>query len=236
MSHDWRGEEQRRSLSGFARLRAIIWPRSLALAEWFTLGGNPWFRRLRWQLWKARRGLDLHSRSRVQGESDIYGGTPTLTVVKLLELLSRLRPEHPRSFLDLGSGIGTPSLTAASLGYSAQGMERESLWVERANSVAEQLGLDCQFLEADFLASPWPSPTVVFTVGTAYPPELREELLGRFLALAPGSVVLTGDWDLAGTEQQLPLLWEGKLPVEWGIIWFRIYGVGAPGASAVSKS
>lgn len=216
----WDADKQRASLSGFARLRAVLWPRSLRLMEWLQLGRHRWYRRLRRKLWLSFRGMDLHSKERLDDEACIYGATPTITLVKLLELAKSLLPEHPRVFLDLGSGTGELCLAASALGYRAVGMEREPLWVDAGNRIAAELNLPCEFVAGDFLQQEWPDSALVFVVATAFSEQMRSEIFTRFRALGEGSLLLAGDWELG---DETTKIWEGDLPVEWGVITFRLY-------------
>lgn len=166
-------------------------------------------------------GVDLHDPSRVGRESRIFGETPVLTVVKLLGVVEE---GGPRQLLDLGSGRGTVVLAAAACGFTALGLELEEDWVARAQRVAKRLGLPAEFRCADFLEGDWPEAAVVFVVATAFPEEVRAEILDRVRRLQPGSYLIAGDWpDL----HSLDLVWQGPLPVEWGVIPFSVYRIGA---------
>lgn len=225
---EWSGERQRASLTGFARIRAVLWRRSLLLYESWVLRKHSWYRPLRRRLARAFGLVDLDAASRLVKESDIFGETPALTVATLLGVCERLRPEHPRVFVDLGSGRGLACLVAASLGYRSSGLEKEADWVLKAGKVARDLDLPAEFFAADFLDHEWPSPSLVFTVGTAYSSRLKEQLAQRFLALASGTLFLVGDWDLSA---EFVPLWEGRLPVEWGVISFGLWQVPARSSS-----
>jgi len=211
---------QRKNLSGFARLRAILWQRSLRLTEAWYLGRYGWYWRLRRHLARAFSTVDLHSTGRLENQGDIFGETPVLTLTKLLEVASALEPEHPRRFVDLGSGRGLLPLAASFLGYEAYGFEKEADWVGRAQTVAKNLGASVRFEAQDFLEVELPTPALFFTVGTAFPPQFKEELLQVFSGLGAESLIITGDWELPASFEGL---WEGRLPVDWGVITFRVY-------------
>ncbi len=217
---DWDADLQRGRLRGFARIRAVLWQRSVRLTEWITFGGKAWFWKLRWRHWHAFRSVNLHNRSRLTDRSLVYGSTPIVTAWKLLELCKTLAPEHSQAFVDLGSGNGLVALTAAGHGYRAVGYELEQDWVRRGNEVAHALTLDCRFVAEDFCQAEWPQEAVVFTVGTAFPAPMREVMLSRFASLKRGSLFVVGDWSLP---EPYLLLWRGRLPVDWGIITFSIY-------------
>jgi hypothetical protein len=215
-----RGDNQRSQLKGFARLRAILWPRSLRFVEVWNLGRQSWYWRLRWNLWREFQGVDLHHPARIQGDSDIFGETPILTVVRLLDLARAVGPNQPTTFVDLGSGRGTTCLTAGFLGFQAIGYEKEVAWAQKAETVTHILGLDCHFKGLDFLSEPWPEKAVFFVVGTAFDSDLRNRLLDRFGELDSGSLIIAGDWALPDSYQTI---WSGPLPVDWGIVPFSIY-------------
>lgn len=215
------GEAQRSELKGFTRLRAILWSRSLQLTEMLELGHHGWYWKLKFQLWRGFRGLELHATDRVATSADIYGSTPLLTLVKLLELCRRQAPDHPRSFLDLGSGAGQLVLGAGCLDYSALGLEKETDWVQRAQKVAFQMGLEqCRFQSGDLFTDPWPQSGVVFTVATAFTPSQRAQLAERFRGLSADTLLVLGDMIL---EEGFTEITKVKLPVDWGIIPFGIY-------------
>jgi len=215
----WQGHVQRANLKGFSRLKAVLWPRSVRIAEICSLGHFSWYWRLRWNLWRGFSGIDLHDSSRLSGVADIFGETPILTVVRLIELARRLAPGHAQYFVDLGSGRGTTCLAAAALGYRGLGFEKETDWAKRSNAVAGKLAQECRFVQADFLLEPWPKSCVVFVVATAFDEELRSRILQRFHDLDAGSLLIAGDWALPGLEE----LWSGRLPVDWGVIPFALY-------------
>lgn len=219
---------QRKNLSGFARLRAILWKRSLRLSEAWYLGRHRWYWRLRRHLASEFSKVDLHNTERLENQEDIFGETPVLTLKKLLEVAAALEPRHPRRFVDLGSGRGLLPLAASFLGYEAHGIEKEVDWVGRAQTVAKRLGASAQFEAQDFLEVKLPTPSLFFTVGTAYSPELKEALVEIFSGLGKDSLVITGDWGLPASFERL---WEGRLPVDWGVIMFRVYR--APASEAV---
>lgn len=217
----WMGDVQRSRLSGFAKLRAIFWRRSLRLYEAWTLRRLPWVKSLRKELRREFSSVDPDDTSRLTERADIFGETPILTVVKLLELAER--HAAVRTFWDLGSGRGTTCLAAAHCGWRATGIEKEADWVRRAERIARRRDLTASFVCADFAQVEWPREALLFVVATAFSSELRHFILGRVRALEPGSLLVAGDW--VGIEQ-LELLWQGSLPVDWGVIPFSIYRVG----------
>lgn len=218
----WSGQRQRQALRGFERLKAILWKRSLGIYEWLILGGNPWFRRLSFHLFYFTFGLDLHARQRVHQAADVFGETPMLTLVHVLQRAEAgADSKLPEPFIDLGCGRGLSCLCASSLGMQALGYEKERAWVEAARRVAKRLELPCSFAAEDFLLADLPSSGTYFVVATAYPEGLRLELEKRFCALLPETVFITVDWRLA--DASFSLLWEGRLPVNWGTADFTVW-------------
>lgn len=214
----WRGHVNRAQLSGFARIRAILWRRSLRFWEAWTLGRHSWYWKLAWQTRRAFSGISFHEASRLEKDEDIFGETPLLTVVHLLKICRSLSPE-PSSFVDLGSGNGTPCFAADRMGFDAIGMEKEAAWVAACSEVAAALKWDCRFVCGDFLEQKWPSPAVYFIVATALGPELKNQLNERFENLDKNSFLI---WGGDSPPQCLQTAWQGRLPVDWGIIDFRI--------------
>lgn len=222
----WHGDRQRASLRGFARLKAILWRRSLWLYQEWKLWGAPWYRPLTRALRRASANLDLFSKARVHGDADHFGETPILTMAHLLALAQACLPEPPSLFVDLGCGRGVTCLTAASLGWSAVGFEKEAAWVGAASRVASELALDARFESGDFLQREWPEVALYLVVATAFPEEMRAQLAPRLSALGRRAAVLTADWELPC--DQFERLWGGTLPVEWGMADFALFRVKAP--------
>ncbi len=121
-------------------------------------------------------------------------------------------------FVDLGSGRGLAALSAASLGYPAEGLEFFPEYVERANRVAAELRLPARFTQGDLVQDPWPEGELYYLASTAFGQETRQRLLERLSGLPPRALVATLDWSL-------PL--EGRaafyLPVTWGLALCQLY-------------
>lgn len=216
---NWSGDLQRSRLKGFERIRAIWWRRSLELYQIWKLGGQTWYWPLARELKRATAQLDLFDGKRVRQPSEIFGETPMLTTVTLLELTEERLAHKPELFVDLGCGRGVTCLTASCLGISSLGLELEPAWVEAAKQVATALKLPAQFVKGDFLDAKWPAEAVYFTVGTTYPMEMREEIAARLLAAKPKAVIC-GDWELP--QNDFESLWSGSLPVDWGVARFTL--------------
>lgn len=217
----WNADRQRAELKGFARLKAILWRRSLSLYQGYQLAGCVWYAPLQRALREVTGRLDLLSTKRVRRAADIFGETPILTTVRLLEMVETLCGARPSLFVDLGCGRGVTCLTASSLGIPSLGLEQEALWVRAASEVAARLGLSASFREGDFLETEWPAQATFLIVGTAYPEEMRQEIALRLQALGPGISVITGDWSLPS--DAFKPLWEGSLPVDWGVARFGLW-------------
>lgn len=215
----WRGGVQREQLRGFKRLRAILWSRSVKLWEAWSLTREGWYWSTVWQKQKAFAGISLYDRARVSGDEDIFGETPYLTTIRLLDICTGLNPGHPRCFVDLGSGNGTPCFAASHRGYQAYGYEKEQAWVDACNRVADSLKLNCEFKCVDFLLEDWASPAIYFVTGTAFCTELKARLWERFCSLQPGSLLILAGWE---PPEEGEVLWKGRLPVYWGVIDFCI--------------
>lgn len=222
----WHGDRQRAALSGFARLKAVLWRRSLWLYQSWKLWREPWYGPLTASLQRASGSFDLFASDRVRGQADIFGETPILTLSYLLETARTCLDVVPPLFVDLGCGRGTTCLTAACLGWSALGFEKEATWVEAARRAAadlESAGLvsPAHFESGDFLLLEWPEQALYLVVATAFPLEMREEIALRLAALGGGASVLTADWELPA--ERFQKLWSGALPVEWGVTRFALW-------------
>ena len=220
-SPSWSGERQRASLRGFARLRAILWRRSLRLYQGWKLADQSWYSPLVRALRQTSSGLDLFSADRVRQDADVFGETPILTTVRLLEFADS-HFGRVSQFVDLGCGRGVTCLTAASLGIPSVGFEREGAWVEAAQRAARQLDLPARFVAGDFMHADWPAEALYLVVATAYPEEMREEIAERLADL--GACAITADWSLP--EPTFRRIWQGKLPVEWGVADFALWSPG----------
>jgi hypothetical protein len=223
----WSGQRQRANLKGFARLKAILWRRSLWLYQSWRLAGCPWYPPLSRALRQASRGMDLFTAERVRREADVFGETPPITVLHLLERV-QLVLERPELLVDLGCGRGVTCLTAASLGIQALGFEQEESWVRLATEVAGGLGLPASFRQGDFLQAEWPARALYLIVATAFPEEMRSAIAERLKTLGCGAVALTADWSLPG--EDFEELWHGRLPVEWGTARFSLWRLRRAGA------
>lgn len=173
------------------------------------------------------RPFELLSRQRVQSRADIFGETPPLTVVRLLQTIEAVHGQIPTPLVDLGCGRGVACLTAASLGYSALGIEQEESWVRAAENVATELSLPARFVAADLREAPWPEGGTFLAVATAFPQPLRKSILERLHSLpADKTLLVTVDWEITG--QGFERIWTGRLPVDWGVARFAVWRPPAP--------
>ncbi len=157
----------------------------------------------------------------MKAPQDIFGETPILTSLRLLELAETFIHPLPTPVVDLGCGRGVPCLTAASLGHQAIGFEQESSWVRAAQEVADSLSLPAQFVSGDFRYAEWPSGGTFFVIATAFPDLFREEVLEKLKGLSSDSLLITVDWDLC--DEGYERLWKGRLPVDWGVTEFSLW-------------
>lgn len=217
---EWSGERQRASLTGFARVRAVMWRRSLRIFEWWRLRREPWFGPLRRELKREFAKMDTFEKERVKTPPDVFGETPILTIVTLLNTLAKLNITATPPFVDLGSGRGVTCLAAASQGWSALGFEQEYSWVRAAQEVARKLSLDAEFRAGDFTQQEWPEQGTFLVVATAFDDDLKATVSSRLRELEIG-VVITVDWALGVDAYNQ--VWQAPLPVDWGTAHFRIY-------------
>jgi SAM-dependent methyltransferase len=119
--------------------------------------------------------------------------TPDAVTVAMLELAGVGPADH---VIDLGSGDGRIVITAARrFGASGLGVEIVPELVQRSRAFARAAGVvsRTEFREQDLFATDLSRATVV----TMYLlPEVNLQLRPRLLALAPGTRIVSHDWDL----------------------------------------
>lgn len=195
---------------------ALTWNLSIRLSELFKLGRQRWW----WQMHSALKKefcdlnpnrMVLNMRGPYHVESLAYGETPALSVLKILDTLQL----PPGSLLvDLGSGRGVPCLTAAARGYRSLGLEYFAVYTERSERVARQLGWPAEFISGNFLRRPLPAADAYLVSATAFPEDLRQQLLALLQETPVSSWVVAQDWVL-GPPFVLDRM--QQLPVSWGI-------------------
>lgn len=75
--------------------------------------------------------------------------------------LARVLSDHavaPTSALDIGCGTGTNTVWLARRGFDVTGVDISDTAIDRARARAEEAGVHCEFVRADFLADPLPGP------------------------------------------------------------------------------
>ena len=119
--------------------------------------------------------------------------TPDRVTLAMLELAAVGPRDH---LIDLGSGDGRIVITAARrFGASGLGVEIVPELVQKSRAFARQAGVHGQveFREQDLFATDLGHATVV----TMYLlPDVNLQLRPRLLALAPGTRIVSHDWDL----------------------------------------
>jgi SAM-dependent methyltransferase len=128
--------------------------------------------------------------------------TPDNVTVAMLEL-ARVGPRDV--VLDLGSGDGRIVITAAKrFGARGLGVEIVPELVERSRRHALAAGVAerAQFVEQDLFATDL-TPASVITMYLL--PELNLQLRPRLLALAPGTRIVSHDWDMDDWEPDASL-------------------------------
>lgn len=119
--------------------------------------------------------------------------TPDAVTTAMLELAGVGAADH---VIDLGSGDGRIVISAARrFGASGLGVEIVPELVQRSRDNARRAGVEArvQFREQDLFATELSRASVV----TMYLlPEVNLQLRPRLLALAPGTRVVSHDWDL----------------------------------------
>jgi SAM-dependent methyltransferase len=119
--------------------------------------------------------------------------TPDAVTIAMLELGGVGTADH---VIDLGSGDGRIVITAARrFGASGLGVEIVPELVERSRANARSAGVQAraQFREQDLFATDL-SPASVVTMYLL--PEVNLQLRPRLLRLAPGTRIVSHDWDL----------------------------------------
>ena len=119
--------------------------------------------------------------------------TPDRVTLAMLELAAVGPRDH---LIDLGSGDGRIVITAARrFGASGLGVEIVPELVQKSRASARQAGVHgrAEFREQDLFATDLGRATVV----TMYLlPDVNLQLRPRLLALAPGTRIVSHDWDL----------------------------------------
>jgi SAM-dependent methyltransferase len=145
----------------------------------------------------AAAALALASTGAAAQEEVPFITTPDAVTMAMLQLAGVGAADH---LIDLGSGDGRIVITAARrFGASGLGVEIVPALVERSRANARRAGVEArvQFREQDLFATELSRASVV----TMYLlPEVNLQLRPRLLALAPGTRIVSHDWDLGDWE------------------------------------
>jgi SAM-dependent methyltransferase len=198
----------------------------MALHEWSRLGGQAWWWKLHWGLWRAYRGWHPHRALGSLPEAErqdslAYGETPAYTVLRALGLCRRHYPEA-RSLLDLGAGRGTLALTAAANGWNVVAIECLEDLVARSQPVSAALGWPVRWVQGDLLTLPHPRFDILHVAATAFPDAMRQTLANRLAEECDsGQGLLLQDWIL--DDDRFEPLAGVRLPVTWGTSYFTLH-------------
>lgn len=196
---------------------ALTWNLSLYLSEFFQLRKEAWWRQLKRELKREFRGLDpnkmvYNMRGPYHVGSLAFGETPVLSVLKILKTLNLPKGS---TLCDLGAGRGLPCLVAAALGYKTIGLEYFAVYTERAQRVADKMGLEAAFVAGNFLHKPLPAADAYLVSATAFPEETRAQL--KLKLDEEARIVVAQDWILGPPWEHERMQ---KLPVSWGTAQF----------------
>ncbi len=127
------------------------------------------------------------------GEEVPFITTPDNVTLAMLQLAGVQRSDH---VIDLGSGDGRIVITAARrFGASGLGVEIVPELVQRSRAAARQAGVDqrVEFREQDLFKTDLSAASVI----TMYLlPEVNLQLRPALLQLAPGTRIVSHDWDM----------------------------------------
>lgn len=161
------------------------------------------------------------------GRGDVvYVPTPQIVVDTMLEMAK----VGPRDFLiDLGSGDGRFVITAATkYGASAFGVDLDTYLLKLANQNAKKAGVTdrVRFIEENLFTTDLSRATVI---STYLLPEMNLRLRPKFMAMKPGTRIVThdyhlGDWD---ADEQRELTVPEKKVGNPGISYLYFYVVPA---------
>ncbi len=204
-------------------LGELFWNCSLTAYEMTQFGGQKWWWKLHWMLYRRYRSFDPDQAvRRLRGENPgslAYGETPACATRKMVELMN-LAPGG--TLVDLGCGRGLVALVAACLGLQTVGIEIMDEYLVHAEEMASALKVEARFLRGDFLTLPLPRAQAYFAASTAFQNDLRQALADRLLDCAP-TLLVTQDWLVEQPGYQLRA--SMRLPVTWGTSLFTLHEV-----------
>lgn len=138
-------------------------------------------------------GLTLPAAAQ-EGQGDVvYVPTPQIVVDTMLEM-ARIGPKD--FLIDLGSGDGRFVITAATkYGASAFGVDLDTYLLKLANQNAQKAGVTdkVRFIEENLFTTDLSRATVI---STYLLPEMNLRLRPKFMALKPGTRIVTHDYHL----------------------------------------
>jgi 16S rRNA G966 N2-methylase RsmD len=161
------------------------------------------------------------------GRGDVvYVPTPQIVVDTMLEMAK----VSARDFLiDLGSGDGRFVITAATkYGASAFGVDLDTFLLKIANQNAQKAGVTdkVRFIEENLFTTDLSRATVI---STYLLPEMNLRLRPKFMAMKPGTRIVTHDYNLGewGSEEERELIVPEKKVGNPGVSYLFFYVVPA---------
>jgi SAM-dependent methyltransferase len=152
----------------------------------------------RWLLAFALAGLAGGHAGHAAAQDEVpFITTPDAVTLAMLELAGTTARDH---VIDLGSGDGRIVITAARrFGATGLGVEIVPELVLKSRANAERAGVasKVEFRQQDLFATELATDLARASVITMYLlPEVNMQLRPRLLALAPGTRIVSHDWDL----------------------------------------
>jgi SAM-dependent methyltransferase len=130
------------------------------------------------------------------GRDAVWVPTPPALVERMLDI-ARVTPAD--YVIDLGSGDGRNVIAAAGRGARALGVEYDAglIAVSRRNAVRERVAHLATFVQADLYEADISGATVLMLF---LQPENLRELSAKFMALKPGTRIVTNRFGIEGRE------------------------------------
>ena len=99
------------------------------------------------------------------------------------EVMKLYPPQKPLRLLDIACGEGKNAVFFARNGYNVTAFDAVGLALDKGRKLAEQVGVDVNFFQADFLDFRLDNDfDIIFCSGAMHyiPPELRQEIIGNY--------------------------------------------------------
>lgn len=130
------------------------------------------------------------------GRDAVWVPTPPALVERMLDIARVTSADY---VIDLGSGDGRNVIAAAGRGARALGVEYDAglIAVSRRNAVREGVAHLAKFVQADFHEADTSGATVLMLF---LQPENLRELSAKFMALKPGTRIVTNRFGIEGWE------------------------------------